>query len=47
MWPTLVFDSMLVGVMTPVLIAASFYPAIRAGQLAGVELLGAGHPVVA
>lgn len=40
LWPTLVIDSLLVGVMTPVLIAGSFYPALRAAQLAGVALLG-------
>ena len=40
LWPTLVVDSILVGVMAPVLIAGSFYPALRAAQLAGVALLG-------
>ena len=40
LWPALVVDSLLVGVMTPVTIASSFYPALRAAQLAGVALLG-------
>jgi hypothetical protein len=40
LWPTLVIDSLLVGVMTPVLIASSFYPALRAARLAGIALLG-------
>lgn len=40
LWPALVADALLVGVMTPVLVAGSFYPALRAAQQAGVPLLG-------
>lgn len=38
MWPTLVFDALLVGYLAPVIVAGSFFPALRAARLAGEPL---------
>lgn len=41
LWPLLVADALVVGLLCPVLIAGSFHPAMRAARLAGVSLLPA------
>ncbi len=38
MWPTLVLDALLVGYLAPVIVAGSYFPALRAAQLAGEPL---------
>jgi len=38
MWPTLVLDALLVGLLAPVIIAGSYFPALRAARLAGAPL---------
>ncbi len=38
MWPTLVLDALVVGYLAPVIVAGSYFPALRAAQLAGVTL---------
>ena len=39
MWPALLLDTLVVGALTPVLIASSFYAAQRSAMSAGVSLL--------
>ena len=46
LWPVLIADSLLVGALTAVIVAASYYAALRAAGKAGVALLPAGAPVV-
>jgi hypothetical protein len=43
MWPTLALDALLVGYLTPVIIASTYYAATRAADLAGVSLLSNRH----
>ena len=47
MWPTLVLDALLVGILTPVMIASTYYAAMRAAGLAGVSLLPAASDAAA
>ena len=42
LWPVLVLDSLLVGWMAPVIVASGYVAAVRAADLAGVDL-GAGE----
>jgi hypothetical protein len=44
MWPVLIIDSLLVGWLTAVMIAAGYYAATRAATRAGVSLLPYSSP---